>query len=68
MITTPTRRSASAKTVPTGKDADCPNCGDELLIHQPDPETPDRLLGTCDECKSWYLLNRDWKVLGVIQV
>jgi hypothetical protein len=23
----------------------------------PDQEMPDRLLGTCDECKSWFLID-----------
>jgi hypothetical protein len=35
----------------------CPQCGHALALHQPDPELPDRLLGTCEECKSWYLTN-----------
>ena len=33
----------------------CPNCEAPLTLHQPDLELPDRLLATCDECKSWYL-------------
>ena len=35
----------------------CEHCGSLLTLHQPDPELPDRLLATCDECKSWYLSN-----------
>ena len=35
----------------------CLDCHTELLLHQPDPELPDRLLGTCDECKSWFLVD-----------
>jgi len=35
----------------------CPNCEYALTLHQPDPELPDRLLATCDDCKSWYLTN-----------
>ena len=34
----------------------CPNCESPLAIHQPDPGLPDRLLATCDDCKSWYVL------------
>jgi hypothetical protein len=41
----------------------CPNCQCELSVHQPDLELPDRMLGTCPECKSWYLM--DW-VEGVM--
>ena len=37
----------------------CQICGDDLDLHQPDCEMPDRLLGTCGGCKTWYLLNDD---------
>lgn len=37
----------------------CPECECELTLHQPDPELADRLLATCDECKSWFLTNSD---------
>ncbi len=33
----------------------CPQCESFLTLHQPDPELPDRLLATCEDCKSWYL-------------
>jgi hypothetical protein len=33
----------------------CPNCESSLTLHQPDPELPERLLATCDDCKSWYV-------------
>jgi hypothetical protein len=35
----------------------CPSCGCCLTLHQPDPELADRLLATCDDCKSWYVTN-----------
>ena len=35
----------------------CPRCHACLSIHQPDQELPDRLLGTCDECRTWFLIN-----------
>lgn len=35
----------------------CPHCEFRLTLHQPDPELSDRLLATCEECKSWYLAN-----------
>ena len=41
----------------------CPHCECELTLHQPDPELADRLLATCDECKSWFLANSDGVVL-----
>jgi hypothetical protein len=33
----------------------CPNCEDRLVLHQPDPDLPNRLLATCNDCKAWYL-------------
>ena len=33
----------------------CPTCEFSLTLHQPDPDLPDRLLATCDDCKSWFL-------------
>ena len=33
----------------------CPRCENSLTMHQPDPQLPDRLLATCDDCKSWFL-------------
>jgi hypothetical protein len=44
----------------------CPNCEYALTLHQPDPTLPDRLLATCDECKSWYLANSDGTVLKLL--
>ncbi len=41
----------------------CPACECELTLHQPDSELPDRLLATCDECKSWFLADSEGTVL-----
>ena len=41
----------------------CPRCECALALHQPDPELPDRLLATCEECKSWFLANSEGVVL-----
>jgi hypothetical protein len=35
----------------------CARCHDVLDRHQPDDELPDRLLGTCPCCSSWYLID-----------
>jgi hypothetical protein len=35
----------------------CPHCSSSLTLHQPDPESPDRLLGICEGCKRWYLVD-----------
>ena len=37
----------------------CPSCENSLTLHQPDPDLPDRILATCDECKSWFLAKSD---------
>jgi hypothetical protein len=37
----------------------CPHCENSLMLHQPDPELPNRLLATCDECKAWFLTDSD---------
>ena len=46
----PPRRRDGALSAPS-----CPNCGSALSIHQPDEELPNRLLATCNCCKSWFL-------------
>src|SRR6516162_4174495 len=43
----------------------CCTCGGDLSLHQPDPEMPERILGTCCDCKAWYLLDGD---LGCVQI
>ena len=37
----------------------CRKCGNNLSLHQPDPEMPELILGTCGDCKTWYLFNDD---------
>ncbi len=46
-------------TAPQSGRAPCPVCRGKLLIHQPDTTQPDRLLGTCAECKGWFLIDVD---------
>ncbi len=36
----------------------CLGCEHPLGLVQPESEDPSRLIGTCDECGRWYLL--DW--------
>ena len=45
----------------------CLHCSSALTIHQPDVQAPERLLGTCDSCKHWFLIDlvREWSE-GVI--
>jgi hypothetical protein len=35
----------------------CSSCHDFLMLHQPDEDTPQRLLGTCPECRTWFLID-----------
>lgn len=35
----------------------CLECREELSLHQPDIEAVDRLLGICDACKRWFLID-----------
>ena len=36
----------------------CLQCGLGLDWHQPNPRTPDQILGVCLECGRWHLLDR----------
>lgn len=35
----------------------CTRCDGTLEFHQPDTDTPYRMLATCEHCDSWYLIN-----------
>lgn len=35
----------------------CPGCRDQMQLHQPDLDQPDRLLATCPSCQCWYVLD-----------
>lgn len=41
----------------------CSSCDEELDIHQPDLNRPDRLLGTCTCCGTWYLIDDEARVM-----
>lgn len=34
----------------------CLRCDASLDVHQPDTGFPERMLGTCDSCRSWFLM------------
>ncbi len=44
----------------------CGHCQVPLERHQPDPEQPDRLLGTCYGCGAWYLVDLQAAVMMVL--
>src|SRR4051812_35541212 len=50
-------RLSSHPEVPT--EAPCLGCGSSLQLHQPDGDAPQRLLGTCDICGRWHLIDCD---------
>jgi hypothetical protein len=58
------RWSPTDQFAPSALVLSCPSCEADLTLHQPDPELSDRLLATCDECKSWFLANADGVVLA----
>lgn len=33
------------------------DCGEPLDVHQPEADSPSRLLGTCYDCGLWYLID-----------
>jgi hypothetical protein len=35
----------------------CLHCSSPLTVHQPDKESPERLLGVCEKCKHWFLID-----------
>jgi hypothetical protein len=37
----------------------CPDCHHPLDFHQPDLSLPNRLLGICESCRAWLLLDID---------
>src|SRR5438874_983801 len=41
----------------------CPACHAVLVLHQPDPQLPDRLLGICEECRAWFLIDAAGEVM-----
>ena len=36
---------------------ECPNCTSYLTLIQPDLALPNRLIGACEQCKHWYLID-----------
>lgn len=52
-----------ARTRDVERRAACPGCGSALDLHQPDIELPERLLGVCESCKGWYVLDGEWNVV-----
>src|SRR4051812_11712967 len=35
----------------------CLNCSSSLTLHQPDTDSPERLLAVCEHCKHWFLID-----------
>jgi hypothetical protein len=47
------------KTIEISAQADCSHCSLPLSLSQPDVDLPGRLLGICERCKRWYLVELD---------
>jgi hypothetical protein len=47
-------------------EAPCLRCGAALQLHQPDDDAPQRLLGTCDACGGWHLIDCDGSVVVLL--
>ncbi len=41
----------------------CASCHGSLVLHQPDEELPERMLGTCEECQTWFLIYADTQLM-----
>ncbi len=41
----------------------CASCHGFLVLHQPDEDLPHRLLGTCRECRTWFLVDGDTELM-----
>ncbi len=50
----------------TDAETPCLACGELLLIHQPDINAPERLLGTCDTCGAWHVIDCDRAVMVLL--
>lgn len=37
--------------------AHCLNCDLPLALSQPDPGSPERLIGVCQQCKHWFFIH-----------
>lgn len=44
---------------------ECLECGGRLEFHQPDAQRPDRMLGVCEECHRWSIVEVDAGRAGV---
>jgi hypothetical protein len=51
---------------PVAAAAPCLRCGAALELHQPDGDAPQRLLGTCDACGGWHLIDCDGSVVVLL--
>jgi hypothetical protein len=43
--------------IPSPTGPSCLNCASPLSLSQPDLDMPERLLGICEQCKYWFLID-----------
>ena len=47
-------------------EGECIRCEAPLCIHQPDEELTSRLLGTCPDCRAWYLIDAETGLMALL--
>jgi hypothetical protein len=45
---------------------ECTKCSAILEIHQPDEQLAGRLLGTCPDCRAWYLIDAEAGLMALL--
>ena len=40
--------------------------GEAISVHQPDDDLPGRPLGTCGDCRAWFLIDREAGVMLIL--
>jgi hypothetical protein len=66
MIAVPLKVAPLSSRARSRAGAACLGCGSALQLHQPDGDAPQRLLGTCDCCGGWHLIDCDESVVVLL--
>jgi hypothetical protein len=66
MATTSFRFETDAASAEPMLEIPCPGCRQFLAVHMPDPNLPERLLGTCAACKAWYVMDAAAGVMALV--
>lgn len=55
-LSLPMASRTASRAVKWTEATDCLDCGGRLEFHQPDAQRPDRLLGVCEDCCCWAIV------------